>query len=128
MTSFGCGACCDDDAEAAWRHLSSRADGDPPIVRESHFSAQIVRCRDCGQAFIRLFTEFIDWNGGDDPQYVTLMPVTGEEAAAFTDGSVSVFDAGPLGAGRRHLNSDWPSGTERRLRWADGPFMVSEGG
>jgi hypothetical protein len=87
-----------------------------------------VRCRDCSQAFIRIFTEFIDWSGGDDPQYITIMPVTEAEAAAFTDGSLSPLQAGKLGTDRRHLIYDTPSGKPWRIAWATGPFLVSEGG
>jgi hypothetical protein len=42
--------------------------------------------------------------------------------------SVSVLQAGGLGADRRHLRSDWPSGQPRRVTWASGTFLVSEVG
>jgi hypothetical protein len=125
---FGCGACSGADAEAAWRHFLGSVDSAAPIVDDPHFIVRIVRCRACSQAFIRIFTEFIDWSGGDDPQYVTIMPVTDAEAAAFTNGSLPVFQAGELGTDRHHLRSDWPSGQARRVTWATGPFLVSEGG
>ena len=126
--NFGCGACSREDAEAAWQHFRHDVDTEAPIVDDPHFIVRIVRCRACSQPFIRIFTEFIDWSGGDDPQYTTIMPVTEAEAAAFTDGSLSVFQAGKIGAGRRHLLSDWPSGQARRISWGEGTFLVSEGG
>jgi hypothetical protein len=127
--SFGCRACYgEDDAEAAWRHFLQGVDTEVPIADDPHFIVTIVRCRACPQAFIKIFTEFIDWSGGDDPQYTTIMPVTDAEAAAFTDGSMSPLQAGSIGAGRRHLLSDWPGGQARRISWGEGTFLVSEGG
>lgn len=126
--SFGCDACYGADAQAAWRHFSDGMRSDPPFVDDSHFIVRIVRCRLCAQAFVRIFTEFIDWAGGDDPQYVTIMPVSDTEAVALANGTIPVLRAGKLGASRRHLISDWPSETERRLIWATGEFLVSEGG
>jgi hypothetical protein len=125
---FGCEACYrEGDAQAVWEHFRHGVDTVASVVSESHFIVRIVRCTDCSQAFIRIFTEFIDWSSGDDPQYVTIMPVTEPEATAFIDGSLSVLKAGELGSGRRHLASDWPSGQPRRVTWATGPFAVSEG-
>jgi len=123
---FGCDACYGADPQAAWQHFRHGVDDDPPIVDEPHFIVRIVRCRLCSQAFLRIFTEFIDWAGGDDPQYVTIVPVTAAEALA--DGTIAILRAGKLGAGRRHLISDWPSGQEHRLMWSSGEFLVSEGG
>jgi hypothetical protein len=127
--NFGCEACYSEgDAQAAWRHFLDGVDTVAPIVGDSHFIVGIVRCRDCSQAFIRIFTEVIDWSGGEDPQYVTIMPITEAEATAFIDGNLSVLRAGELGADRRHLRSDWPSGQPLRITWASGTFLVSEGG
>lgn len=125
---FGCGACYGTDAISTWEHFLDGVDSDPPIVDDPHFNAAIVRCRDCAQAFLRVFTEIIDWAGGDDPQYITIVPVTDAEAIALTDGAIPVLRAGKLGAGRRHLISDWPSGADHRLMWSFGEFLVSEGG
>jgi hypothetical protein len=126
--SFGCDACYLADAQAAWRHFGDGMRSDPPFVDDPHFIVRIVRCLVCAQAFVRIFTEFVDWAGGDDPQYVTILPVTDAEAIALASGAIPVLRAGKLGAGRRHLISDWPSGKERRLMWATGEFLVSEGG
>jgi hypothetical protein len=127
VNTFGCSACYGDDPQTVRDHLRTSAGG-PPIVDDSHFIVRIVRCRACSQGFIYIFTEFIDWEDGNDPQYVTLMPVTGVEAAAFTDGTLPVQEAGALGKDRRHLVDDWPASGGRRLRWATGTFDVSEGG
>jgi hypothetical protein len=128
VADFGCDACYGAHPEAVWEHFGDGVDPGPTIVDDSHFIVRIVRCRLCSQAFVRIFTEFVDWAGGDDPQYITIMPVTDAEAAALADGVIPVLRAGKLGAGRRHLMSDWPSGHERRLAWATGEFLVSEGG
>jgi hypothetical protein len=60
--------------------------------------------------------------------------VTAAEVAGFTDGGVSVLEAGALGAGRRRLESVENTGTHwepalvtpynREVTWATGEFTV----
>ena len=100
--SFGCDACYGADAQAAWRHFRDEMDSDPPLMDDPHFIVRIARCRQCAQSLVRIFTEFVDWVGGDDPQYITIMPVTDAEAAALANGAIPVLRAGKLGSGRRH--------------------------
>jgi hypothetical protein len=38
------------------------------LVDESHFIVSIRRCVRCGQHFLIMFCERIDWADGDDPQ------------------------------------------------------------
>jgi hypothetical protein len=38
-----------------------------------------VKCRTCGQLYFYEFYEWIDWTGGNDPQYVTYIPVESHE-------------------------------------------------
>jgi hypothetical protein len=35
----------------------------------------LLRCRECGQLYFYEFFEWIDWEGGNDPQYTTYIPV-----------------------------------------------------
>ena len=39
------------------------------LIDESHFSISILRCPECSQRFVSIFTELIDWEDGDDSQY-----------------------------------------------------------
>ncbi len=53
------------------------------IVDESHLLISLRRCPACEQRFVWIFTELIDWTGGDDPQTWTILPLTDDEATRF---------------------------------------------
>jgi hypothetical protein len=130
LTDFGCERCYGDDAATASAHY--RAGGletQRRIVDDPHFIVSLRRCVACGQAFVSIFTEFVDWSGGDDAQYSDIVPVTSEEAATVVSQgeNVEVRFLGSLGEGRRRLSSDWPTGGERRLAWRTGAFWVQPG-
>lgn len=74
---FGCAECFAEDAERAGRW---RLQGVCELVDESHFGVAIRQCPACGQRFVTIFTEFVDWVDGDDPQYWDRVPVTQAEA------------------------------------------------
>ncbi|MFT4080731.1 hypothetical protein [Rhodomicrobium sp.] len=81
---------------------------------ESHFSRSLLRCSECGQLYFHEFYETIDWEHGNDPQYVTWVPVsTPEEIEALKATTLfSIHDFVP------RLLSTWPSDAERpALRW-----------
>ena len=44
-------------------------------VDDDHLSRHLLRCRECGQLYFYEFYEWIDWEGGNDPQYRTYIPV-----------------------------------------------------
>lgn len=46
---------------------------------DTHFRRALLRCRDCGQLYYYEFYEWIDWEGGNDPQYRTWIPVESRE-------------------------------------------------
>jgi hypothetical protein len=102
---------------------------DQSLVSDSHFSVTLLWCQACDQRFVSIFTEFVDWNGGDDAQYWDLVPVTETEAAALRvqgeDQDLALL--GRLGEGRRRLSSAWPTGGKKRIGWQTGAFMVLEG-
>ena len=51
---------------------------------DSHLRRYLLQCRECGQLYFHEFFEWVDWMEGNDPQYVTYVPVsTVEEAAAL---------------------------------------------
>jgi hypothetical protein len=127
---FGCPQCYGEDAETARAFVE--AGGlvtDRTVVDESHFIVSLRRCAACGQPFVSIFTEFVDWSGGDDAQYRDLVPVTADEAQAVLDQGEQVDPRflGSLGEGRRRLSSDWPSGGRRSVRWRTGAFWVQQG-
>ena len=129
-TDFGCAHCYGDDAEAtvAYYH-GGGLETERRIIDESHFQVSLRRCRGCAQAFIAIFTEFVDWAGGDDAQYRDIVPVTPAEAAHLVASGedVDLSYLGSLGAGRRRLSMDWPTGGEQCTGWEVGPFWVQPG-
>jgi len=84
-----------------------------PYVQESHFSRELLKCRECGQLYFREFYEEIDWEGGEDPQYITYIPVTSPEEAE----PLREMDKLQLLEIRPRLQSDWPKGEARRVAW-----------
>ena len=48
---------------------------------ESHLMRRLEKCRKCGQLYFYEFKEEVDWVGGNDPQYLTWIPVDDAESA-----------------------------------------------
>jgi len=123
---YGCALCFGEDAEAARAYLLASVQ---VLVDESHFGVSLRRCTACGQRFVHIFTEFVDWVDGDDPQYTELVPVTGEEAAelAAQGENVDLRAIEALGAGRRRLVMDFPKGGPRRVFFTVGALGIRPG-
>src|SRR5882762_1278101 len=49
---------------------------------DTHLMRRLLKCQDCGQLYFYEFYEWIDWQNGNDPQYVTLVPVASAEEAS----------------------------------------------
>ncbi len=118
---FGCQRCWPPSADAAWGVRSTLT----PVVKlidESHFHVQILACPDCTQRFLSVFTEMIDWEGGDDSQDWTLLPITGAEAADLVRQRDSLTEAklDTLAPSRRCLRFDHPKATAPRIFWSTG--------
>lgn len=84
------------------------------FVESSHWDRALLKCRECGQRYFFEFYETIDWEGGDDPQYTTYIPVqTPEEIEALKQ--ASVFD---LSLFSPRLRSERPTGAKAvTIRW-----------
>jgi hypothetical protein len=122
-TSEGCAICWPPSADAAWearKDLSRQAE----LVDASHFHVRLLGCSQCGQRFVSVFTEMIDWADGDDPQYWTTIPVTAEETLTlersnpFTESILN-----ELGPGRRSLLRSAPKGAPITVCWGQGIFV-----
>ena len=96
------------------------------LIDESHFIVRILACPRCGQRCVSVFTETIDWSGGDDAQYWSLVPLTEEEAAELMaqGENVDIRMIESLGRERRHLRIDYPTGGSRTVAWRDGGFFI----
>ncbi len=46
---------------------------------DTHFRRALMRCKHCSQLYYYEFYEWIDWEGGNDPQYRTWIPVESRE-------------------------------------------------
>ena len=121
---FGCDRCYGDDAEQVWN--DSPLGIETVLMDSSHFSLQLRRCSDCGQQFVWVFTEFVDWSGGNDPQYHDVVPVTDDEAETLRrQRPLDLVAIGKLGVDRRCLRMNWPRDREHpRVFWATGEFLV----
>ncbi len=75
------------------------------FVDTGHFSRRLLRCRECGQLYVKEFHEIEEWSTGNDAQYTTLVPVeTPEEIEAVRKADVlRIMDFVP------QLRVDWPS-------------------
>lgn len=130
FATFGCAACCAEDPVVARDHHDSFGGvrTEKTIRDDSHFIVSVKRCGCCAQAFLSVFTEYVDWAASNDAQYRTLLPITDAEATDLMEGRLTPHRAGALGRGRRHLRSDWPSDAEHpSVYWSSGSFEVREG-
>ncbi len=128
--SWGCARCLGSDAAAAWRWLGAR-ESRRGLLSEPHFSLSLTTCRACGQRFARVFSERIDWRGGEDPQRTDLIPLGAEEARAFEEDAtrsggrgVAALLTRVTGDGRRRLVWDWPSGQGAHIVWMTSAFRM----
>ncbi|MCL4745036.1 MAG: hypothetical protein KJZ83_06435 [Burkholderiaceae bacterium] len=117
----GCASCWPESPDEAWMaraSLSQKAE----LIDESHFHVMILACIKCGQRFLSVFTETIDWTDGDDPQHWALMPVTDEESRELIEPKAPLEEAhlSALGQRRRSLRHDHPKGAASRSYWSRG--------
>ena len=116
---FGCKRCGASSAQAAADNrdqLKLVAE----LVDRSHFAASILECP-CGQRWLSIFTEIIDWSEGNDAQYCTLLPVTKSEADELQEQGTNVSPnlLRQKGFNRRYLQIG------NRVVWADGQLPIS---
>ena len=122
--AFGCKVCWPTDLEAAYlanRRLNCVAD----LIDESHFRVAIRVCEKCGQKFLSVFTETIDWLDGEDPQCLTLFPIEEREATELISRGNSITEEAinALGRRRKYLKHDHPKGEPSRTSWGSAFFV-----
>ena len=118
---FGCERCWPASPDAAWQARSALARV-AELIDESHFHAMVLACDVCAQQFASVFAETVDWVDGQDPQYWTLLPLTGAEASRLTREGTTSNEAqlNALGPGRRSLRRDHPKSAPPRTYWDTG--------
>jgi hypothetical protein len=124
---LGCEKCYGEDAETVLAYCIKNLETTHRINDDSHFGVSLRKCPECGQRFVSIFTEFVDWHGGDDAQYFDIVPVTPIEAKYIVATEHLVRDLGKLGHRRRRVSSDWPTGGSKQISWKRGEFHVEEG-
>jgi hypothetical protein len=122
---FGCDQCFRCSAEQAAQARQNFV-GIAALVDESHFIVSIRACPHCGQHFVSLVTELIDWAQGDDAQYSSLLPLTEEESQELIlqGEQLNPRRLEELGRERRFLQIDFPTGKPKRVAWANGRLAI----
>lgn len=117
----GCEHCSPASAEAAWE-ARAQLGHVAELVDESHYHVMVLACGACGQRFLSVFTETIDWQDGDDPQYWKLLALTPAESDALVRAGGSAGESAPeaVGGGRRCLCVDNPKGGPKTIYWTKG--------
>ena len=114
-----CDACMPDDAAQAWAARSTLSVTDR-VCQESHFGVTLRACGHCGQRFASVFSERIDWRGGNDPQSTLLIPVDHDEASALLAAGESIEATLRTLSPRRHLDAYFGAeSTTHDLQWRD---------
>jgi hypothetical protein len=118
---FGCEQCWPSSADAAWKARDGLIHT-AELIDESHFHVMILACPQCGQQFLSVFTEMIDWVNGDDAQYWQVMPITEREATALTSrgSALTEIEINAVAPGRQSLLRDYPTGEGPREFWGTG--------
>jgi hypothetical protein len=120
---FGCPSCYGNDAERAWEYYEDGLLVERELVGEPQFIVQLRRCVECGQRFVWVFTESVDWDRGEDAQRRSVVPLTDGEAETLEAGSLA-----SLGSDRRYLVTDWPTDApSATIAWSTGELRVPRG-
>jgi hypothetical protein len=118
MTSGRC-ACLAEDARAALQAIR-KGRRIAELADESHFHAAVSRCESCGQRFLTLFCECVDWADGEDPQTWIAAPVSEDEAQQLLAANIAADENAMLRivpSERRFLYHDMPKGAPETLAW-----------
>jgi hypothetical protein len=81
--------------------------------KKSHFSRELVKCRECSQLYLKEFYEEIDWIEGDNPQHITYIPVrsSGEAELINHVGLYQFQNFNPC------IKIDRPKGGPKKIYW-----------
>ena len=125
MTSDRC-ICLGDDCRAASDAIG-KSQLIVELVDESHFMVKIRRCVRCGQHFLTMFCERIDWADSDDPQVWVAVPVSEDEVGKLRSANVAADEYAILkiiANDRRFLYHDMPKGEAESLEWKTRPLFI----
>ncbi len=84
------------------------------FVDDVHDRRSLLRCKQCGQLYFYEFHEWIDWTGGNDPQYRTYIPVESPDEIEMLRNSTELT----LLRFSPRLHSDFPRDAEEpKVYW-----------
>ena len=83
---------------------------------ESHLYRALLKCHECGQLYFHESYERVDWEGGDDSQYWTYIPLPDPSEAQRMKG----LDIYNLLTYTPRLQWDRPTGKPQTVRWIGG--------
>ena len=118
MTSDRC-ICPGDDSLAAGEAIR-QVEHIAGLVDESHFIVSIPRCVRCGQHFLSMLCERVDWADSDDPQTRVMVPVSVDEVQRLQTANIAADENTILeivANERRFLYHDMPKGAADTLAW-----------
>ena len=113
------------DAPSAWQAVRGFTHLATP-VDESHFSITVRACPRCGQRFVSVFAERVDWVDSEDPQCWSVLPVTAAEADDLIAGGAdqAARSVESMGRGRRFLWADHPKDGPMTVSWRTRPPVI----
>ena len=115
--------CQQEDATAAIAAIGSQDETE--LLDDTHFRICLRTCQSCGQVFLYVMTETIDWVDGEDPVQRVYFPVTPAQAAEIRRRKPQVDgDLEALGLEGPYLLDDWPSKGPAVRMWQRGPLPV----
>jgi hypothetical protein len=81
-----------------------------------------VVARACGQRFVAIFTETVDWADGQDPQEWSVLPLTSDEVSRLMAMDPASVEASlyTFGMGRRSFLWRNPKGGPETAEWSYG--------
>ncbi len=126
MDRFGCAHCWPETPDAAMTAILAL-----PIqvrlVDESHFIVLLRECPVCSQQFLSVFSELVDWMGGDDSQFRTFLPVTKAEVEEMMrlGGLLAEKYLYGVGMDRKSLWYEHPKGEPSRVDWGRGIRFIA---
>jgi hypothetical protein len=117
---FGCERCWPSTPDEAWE-ARRQLERTRELINESHFHVMILACSSCGQSFLSVFTELVDF-GGDDSQGRVLMPVTSGELRGLAEIPQDALEGEiyRIGRERRGLLRAYPRGGTPACSWRQG--------
>lgn len=123
---FGCARCWPSSADEALEASKALVPGQE-LIDTSHLGVTIRTCPNCGQRFVAVFLEHVDWQDGDDSQYWTLLPITESESVDLLamNETAAIARLNGLPLLRRCLQRDHSKGGPETVSWGSGVWIVN---